>query len=76
MVDIFQLLKRTEKELELEMERLAKEKVAQKKRIQHLFRELSMHSDQPITFPLLTENEMVIGNGVRERCKYIRKQFI
>lgn len=62
-------MKRTEKELELEMERLAKEKVAQKKRIQHLYRELSMHSDLPISFPLMADNDVVIGNGVRERCK-------
>lgn len=64
----FQSLKLKERELEHEMERLAKEKVAQQKRILILKRELSQQLDHADSTFLLPENDG-INSGVRERCK-------
>lgn len=72
MINIFffQSLKRKERELEHEMERLAKEKVAQQKKILILKRELAAHTDQDPSFFLSDNDTGIIGNNGRERCKY------
>ena len=65
-----QSLKRKERELEHEMERLAKEKVAQQKRILLLKRELPASLEHDQSF-LMADNDLVIGStNLRERCKY------
>lgn len=60
------MMLRKEKELEQEMEKLAKEKVAQHSRIQELKRDLTAMSEQGIVFPSSGDADTV----VRERCKY------
>lgn len=55
---------RKEKELEQEMEKLAKEKVAQHSRIQELKRDITAMSEQGIVFQSGDADTVV-----RERCK-------
>lgn len=62
---LLQMMLRKEKELEQEMEKLAKEKVAQHSRIQELKRDLTAMSEQGIVFPSGDADSVV-----RERCKY------
>lgn len=53
------------------MERLAKEKVAQQKRMLILRREMAAHTDQDPSF-FLSDNEVAslgVGGNLRERCK-------
>lgn len=52
------------------MERLAKEKVAQQKKILILKRELSVHFEHGDSSFLLPENELNGNGSIRERCKY------
>lgn len=66
-----QSLKRKERELEHEMERLAKEKVAQQKRMLILRREIAAHNGQDPSF-FMSDNEVAslgVGGNLRERCK-------
>lgn len=77
-----QSLKRKERELEHEMERLAREKVAQQKRIMVLRRELAAHTDQDPSY-FLSDAEVATlgvaaagsgggGGAIRERCTCFR----
>lgn len=61
-----QSLKRKDRELEHEMERLAKEKVAQQKRILILKRELKQQYGHDV---VLADPELPGTGGIRERCK-------
>lgn len=61
-----QSLKRKDRELEHEMERLAKEKVAQQKRILILKRELNQQYGHDV---VLADPELPGTVGIRERCK-------
>lgn len=73
-----QTLKRKERELEHEMERLAKEKVAQQKRMLILRREMAAHTDQDPSF-FLSDNEVAslgVGGNLRERCKPLLSQIL
>lgn len=62
-----QSLKRKDRELEHEMERLAKEKVAQQKRILILKRELNQQYGHDV---VLADPELTGTVGIRERCKF------
>lgn len=62
-----QSLKRKDRELEHEMERLAKEKVAQQKRILILKRELNQQFGHDV---VLADPELPGTGGIRERCKF------
>lgn len=67
-----QSLKRKDRELEHEMERLAKEKVAHQKRILVLKRELSQQFGHDV---VLADPELPGTVGLRERCKLLLLLF-
>lgn len=69
---VLQSLKRKDRELENEMEKLAKEKVAQQKRILILKRELNQQFGHDV---VLADPELTGNGGIRERCKFIFKYF-
>lgn len=62
-----QLLKRKEKEMDHEMERLAKEKIAKQEKIELLRRKLNVRFDNYASTIQLPDGEG--SNGIRERGK-------
>lgn len=65
------MLKRKDRELENEMERLAREKIAKQQQILLLRRELSARFDNIDSTIILADGD--VGNGIRERGMYFVK---